>query len=310
MTAGGSAVPHLGTLAEPWPHRTSGLHGIRPRPRYTTHVQARGPIGVFDSGVGGLSVLREIRRALPHEDVLYVADSGYAPYGDREAEFIERRSDAIVRFLLGERARAVVVACNTATGVAVDALRSRFSVPIVAIEPAIKPAAATTTSGVVGVLATTATLASSKFATLLDRHGAAVHVIVQPCPGLAEQVEDGDLDGPKTQALIARYVEPLVRQGADTLVVGCTHYTFLAPLIRACAGPEVTIVDPAPAVARELRRRLGGADDRDGDRGARATETFWSSGSLERTARVIGQLWSKGTPVRALPREFCQDDMG
>lgn len=308
-TAGSSVATRCGVPAPETSHTTL-VHDACTRRLYTTPVQARGPIGVFDSGVGGLSVLREIRRALPHEDVLYVADSGFAPYGDREADFIERRSDAIVRFLVREGTRAVVVACNTATGVAIDALRARFSIPIVAIEPAIKPAAVSTRSGVVGVLATTATLSSSKFASLLDRHGAAVQVVVQPCPGLVEQVEQGDLDGPTTRALVARYIEPLLQQGADTLVVGCTHYTFLTPLIRACAGPEVLVIDPAPAVARELRRRLeleGLGPRTDGEP---ATDRFWSSGPLDQAARVLGQLWAGGTVVRALPPEFCERDAG
>jgi glutamate racemase len=266
------------------------------------------PIGVFDSGVGGLSVLRELRRELPHERVIYVADSGFAPYGDREADFIERRSDAIVRFLLREGAKAIVVACNTATGVAVEALRARFALPIVAIEPALKPAAASTRSGVVGVLATSTTLASQKFATLLGRHGSEVRVRVQPCQGLAEQVERGDVDGPATRALVDGYVRPLLDQGADTLVIGCTHYTFLVPLIRAAAGPHVTIIDPAPAVARELRRRLESTGVVAAPDAAGATEAFWSSGPLDQASRVLGQLWRIGTEVRALPREFCEDN--
>ena len=213
-------------------------------------------IGVFDSGVGGLSVLREIRREVPDQRVVYVADSGFAPYGDRDADFIEERSTAIVRFLMAQGVKAIVVACNTATGVAVERLRTTCAFPVVAIEPALKPAVAATRSGVVGVLATNATLASSRFANLLGRHGRNVRVIVRPCPGLAEQVEAGDLRGLVTRALVERYVYPLVEAGADSLVIGCTHYTFLAPLIREVAGATVAIYDPAPAVARELHRRL------------------------------------------------------
>jgi glutamate racemase len=264
---------------------------------------SRGPIGVFDSGVGGLSVLREIRRALPDESVIYVADSGFAPYGDREADFIEQRSDAIVRFLTQEGAKALVVACNTATGVAVEALRQRFPLPIVAIEPAIKPAAAVTRSGVVGVLATSATLASAKFASLVDRHGASVRVVVQPCPGLVERVELGDVSGPDTQSLVERYVTPLLDAGADTVVIGCTHYTFLTPAIQDATGPDVTVIDPAPAVARELARRLDMAGLREAS-GHPATEAFWSSGPLEHATRMLAQLWKPGTVVHALPIEF------
>jgi hypothetical protein len=159
------------------------------------------PIGVFDSGVGGLSVLKAIRRELPGENVLYVADSGYAPYGDRTKEFIEERAIAVVDFLRGEGVKAVVVACNTATGVSVETLRSRYDFPIVAMEPAVKTAVTTTRTRIVGVLATARTLSSSNFLRLVDRHGAGVQVLVQPCPRLVEQVENGELATTATRSL-------------------------------------------------------------------------------------------------------------
>lgn len=201
-------------------------------------------------------MLREVRRELPSEDVLYLADSAYAPYGDRDAAFIVSRAIAVVEFLGRQQSKAVVVACNTATGMAVEALRARFTLPIVAIEPAVKPAVSLTRSGVVGVLATTQTLSSQKFSRLLTSHGAAARVLVQPCPGLVEQVESGDRAGPRTRSLVRQYVVPLIEQGADVLVLGCTHFPFLSSVIADVAGPGVTILDPAVAVARELRRRL------------------------------------------------------
>ena len=213
------------------------------------------PIGVFDSGVGGLSVLREIRRELPHESVLYVGDSGHAPYGDRPASYIQERSIAVTRALEELGAKAVVVACNTATGAAVDVLRETFTLPIVAIEPAVKPAVAATRTGVVGVMATSVTLSSSKLLRLVGQYPAPGGTEMQACPGLAEQVERGDLDSPATRALVEQYVRPLVAKGADTIVLGCTHYAFLEPVIREVAGPGVAVIDPAAAVARELRRR-------------------------------------------------------
>ncbi|MGA7751163.1 MAG: glutamate racemase [Gallionella sp.] len=258
------------------------------------------PIGVFDSGVGGLSVLREIRRALPGEDLLYMADSGHAPYGDKSAQLIEARSVAIVEFLISRRAKAIVVACNTATGVAIQMLRARFSIPIVAMEPAIKPAAAHTQSGVIGVLATSRTIASDNFAKLHDRFGADVNILVQACPGLVEQVEAGDLSGDKTRALIGQYVVPLLEQGADTIVLGCTHYPFLAALIQEIAGPTVSIIDPAAAIARELRRRLSNADLL--STGSRAgTEQFWTSAAPDKTKQIISQLWQMDVEVLGLP---------
>ena len=255
---------------------------------------------MFDSGVGGLSVLREIRRELPAEDLVYVADSGHAPYGDQTSEFIEARAIAILEFLERQHAKAVVVACNTVTGTAVDVLRSRFDVPIVAIEPAVKPARLQTRSGVVGVMATTQTLASERFARLVQRHAADVRVLVQPCPGLVEQVEAGDLATPRTRALVEQYVRPLVENGADTVVLGCTHYSFLSPLIQEIAGAAVTVIDPAIAVARELRRRLrvDGLLSPDTHHGE---ERFWTTGSPAHAREVMAQLWMRAVNVQRVP---------
>lgn len=260
----------------------------------------RRAIGVFDSGVGGLSVLREIRRELPGEDLLYVADSGHAPYGDKSTELIEARTVAIADFLLSQNAKAIVVACNTATGVAIKILRARFSVPIVAMEPAVKPAVAITRSGVIGVLATSRTIASDNFAKLHDRFGADVKILMQACPGLVELVEIGDLASGETRALIKRYVLPLLEQGADTLVLGCTHYPFLAPLMQEVAGPTVTIIDPSAAIARELRRRLSGADLLSNEHRA-GTEQFWTSATTDVAQTVIVQLWRANVDVQRLP---------
>ena len=261
---------------------------------------SRNPIGVFDSGVGGLSVLREIRRELPGEDLLYVADSGHAPYGDKSAQLIEARSVAIVEFLLSQHAKAIVVACNTATGVAIKMLRARFSVPIVAMEPAVKPAATHTQSGVIGVLATSRTIASDNFAKLHERFGADVKILMQACPGLVEQVEAGNLSGDEPRALLERYVLPLLAQQADTLVLGCTHYPFLAPLIREIAGATVTVIDPSAAIARELRRRLASADLLSAE-SREGTQRFWSSAGSDTTRLVISQLWKADIDLQQLP---------
>ena len=217
---------------------------------------AADPIGIFDSGVGGVSVLLEIQKQLPAEQLIYIADSAYAPYGDKPVEVIHHRAFRIVETLLEQQVKAIVVACNTATGVAVDALRARWPVPFVAIEPAVKPAAAATRTGIVGVLATSQTIASPRFARLADTWANGARILTQACPGLVEQIEHGELATPKTRELVASYVKPLVDQGADTLVLGCTHYPFVQPLIASVAGPGVTLINPAAAVARELRRRL------------------------------------------------------
>ncbi len=258
------------------------------------------PIGVFDSGVGGLSVSRRIRADLPHETLVYVADSGHAPYGNKPAEFIARRSVAITEFLLEQGVKAVVVACNTATAAAIAWLRAQFAIPIIGIEPAVKPAVATTRSGVVGILATGNTVRSDKFADLLDRHGHRARILVQPCPGLADCVERGELSGPRPRALLERYLPPLLAEGADTLVLGCTHYPFLSPLIQRLAGPDVAILDPSPAVARQLRRRLETAGLL-ADGGATGGERYFTSGAPERTLQVMSRLLGHAITLETLP---------
>lgn len=263
----------------------------------------REPIGVFDSGVGGLSVLAEIRKQLPHEDLLYIADSAHVPYGAKSAGEIRGRSLALARFLLGRRAKALVVACNTATAAAAGLLRETFAAPVVAMEPAVKPAAAATRNGVVGVLATVGTLRSAQFAALLDRFGGGIEVVTQPCPGLPEQVEAGDLDTPRTRALVERYIAPLRARGADTIVLGCTHYPFLRPLIAELAGPDVALIDTGAAVARQLRRVLvARALLRPG--AAPGAAHFWTSGDASASAPVFARLWGREVEVLALPAEY------
>jgi glutamate racemase len=263
-------------------------------------LNAVNPIGVFDSGVGGLSVLQEIRRALPGEHLLYVADSAHAPYGDKSQQFIEARSIAISEFLLSQNVKAIVVACNTATGAAVTTLRSHFTMPIIAMEPAVKPAAAHSRTGVIGVLATHRTLASANFVRLFARYGNEVQIVGQACPGLVEQVEAGDLSGAKTRLLLERYLLPLLEQNADTIVLGCTHYPFLAPLIQDIAGTDVAVIDSAAAVARQLQRRLEVAHLL-ADATKVGTECFWTSGSLDEAQPLVSQLWQADVSISALP---------
>lgn len=260
------------------------------------------PIGVFDSGVGGLSVLRDIRAALPTEHLIYIADSGHVPYGSKSPEYIQQRSLVLTRFLLDRGAKAIVVACNTATAAAVPLLRTIFDVPIIGMEPAVKPAVAATRSGVVGVLATVGTLRSARFAALLDRFGQDVKVVTQACPGLVEQIEAGDLDGTKTHALIERFTTPLLDQHADTIVLGCTHYPFVRPLIADVVGPDVALIDTGAAVARRLQQILRDRDllnvtDLPGG------EQFWTSGDHAEADRVMSILWGRAVTVRQLPDE-------
>lgn len=220
-------------------------------------MPSNAPIGVFDSGLGGLSVLQAIRALLPHESLLYVADSRFAPYGERPDTFIERRSLAIGRWLRANDAKALVVACNTATAHGVAALRADAPWPVIGVEPGIKPAAAVSRSGVIGVLATAATLRSARFADLLARHTAqGQRFLCQPGHGLVERIEAGDVDSPAVMALLDKFIEPMMAQGADTLVLGCTHYPFLIPAIERRFGTTLTLIDTGAAIARQLQRRL------------------------------------------------------
>lgn len=260
------------------------------------------PIGVFDSGVGGLSVLREIRSALPLEDLVYVADSGHAPYGNKSIEFIADRAQAIVAFLVTQGVKAVVVACNTVTGLAIQQLRAQFpALPIVAIEPAVKPAAAATLTGVIGVLATQQTVQSPGLARLIAQHGQGFRVISQACPGWVELVESAHLENPTTRQQVAQYIAPLLAQHVDTLVLGCTHYPFLAPVIAEIAGPQVKLFDPAAAVARELQRRLHSEGLDAADSGNPGKTDFWTSGDPLLAAKIITHLWKQPVVPRQLP---------
>nr|WP_218572852.1 glutamate racemase [Pseudomonas sp. R-28-1W-6] len=264
-------------------------------------VSSNAPVGVFDSGVGGLSVLREIRSRLPDESLLYVADSGHVPYGEKSAEFIRERSQHIAAFLLAQGAKALVLACNTATAAAVAELRERYpQLPIVGMEPAVKPAAAATRSGVVGVLATTGTLKSAKFAALLDRFAHDVRVITQPCPGLVEQIEAGELASLRTRELLRGWVEPLLAEGCDTLILGCTHYPFIKPLLRELVGEGVSLVDTGAAVARRLQQLLDQRELR-AESGRALPTRLWSSGDAQQLQRVLPVLWGEALSVQALP---------
>lgn len=214
------------------------------------------PIGVFDSGVGGLSVVFAIRQRLPAESLYYAADSAFAPYGRQRAAHVLDRARSLTAWLLERGAKAIVVACNTATAVAIDHLRREFPVPIIGMEPAIKPAIRLTRRGVVGVLATAGTLQSDRYARLLATHRAGVQVLPCACHQWVEQVEGGAVTGTAVRAMVQRDLAPLLQAGADVLVLGCTHFPFLAPEIQAVTGPGVTLLDPAPAVADQLARQL------------------------------------------------------
>ena len=251
------------------------------------------PLGVFDSGVGGLSVLRAIRQQMPEEDVLYFADQGHVPYGARRMEQIQSFSAAITRYLLARGAKLIVVACNAASAAALKYLRAQFpDVPIVGMEPAVKPAAEHTESGVVGVLATPATFQGALYASVIERFASGVQVLQDTCPGLVAQIEAGDLDGPRTRAILETALTPMLAKGIDTVVLGCTHYPFVIPLIQEIAGEGVRVIDPAPAVARQAGRLLeaGGMKRPPSERGAVRFMTSGEAGSLRSLLpRLLGE---------------------
>ncbi len=263
------------------------------------------PVGVFDSGLGGLSVLREIRGLLPGESLLYIADSAHVPYGSKPPGFIVARSRALARFLLDQGAKALVIACNTATAAAAHTLRADWPhIPIVGMEPAVKPAVAATRNGIVGVLATVGTLQSARFAALLDDFARDVRVVVQPAPGLPESVEAGALDSPATRDLVARYLAPILDAGADTLVLGCTHYPFLKPLITQIAGPGLALIDTGAAVARQLERRLTETAllaPPAADTHTPTSARFWTTGDLADSEPALHLLWHPLSTFEPLP---------
>ena len=262
-----------------------------------------GAIGVFDSGVGGLSVLHHIRQILPNERLIYVADSAHVPYGDKSPEYIEARSLALTRYLLSQGADAIVIACNTATAAAAQPLRIKYTnLPIIGMEPAVKPAVAATKSGVVGVLATVGTLESARFAALLEKYAGHVKIVTQGCPGLVEQVERGHLTAADTRRLIERYTAPLLAQGADTIILGCTHYAFLAPLIREVVGADIALVDTGEAVARQVQRRIQIELPHRLSAGAKVE--FFTSGDTESASTIISGLWGEAVSAMQLPQEF------
>lgn len=215
------------------------------------------PIALFDSGVGGLSILREVRQQLPNEDVLYFADQGHVPYGPRPLAEIQSFVHGIARFFIGRNAKAIVIACNAASAAGLHTIRQIFpEIPFVGMEPAVKPAAEHTQSGVIGVITTKATYQGELFASMVDRFASNIQVVAQVCPEFVTLVEAGNLDGPEVERIAQGYLRPLIEARIDELVLGCTHFPFLAPVIRRIIGERVEIVDPGPAIARQTERTV------------------------------------------------------
>jgi glutamate racemase len=218
---------------------------------------SQNPIGVFDSGVGGLSVLQAIQQELPDETIIYFADQAHVPYGNKPIEEIRHFSVEITRYLLSLGAKLIVVACNTASAAALYHLRDVFpEIPFVGMEPAVKPAANATINGVVGVLATPTTFQGKLYASLIERFANNIIVLQDTCPGLVSQIEAGNLNGQETRSILENALMPILDEGADHIVLGCTHYPFVIPVIQEIVANQATVIDPSPAVARQTRRLL------------------------------------------------------
>ncbi len=259
------------------------------------------PIGLFDSGVGGLSVWRCIADLLPAERTIYLADQAHVPYGPRPPAEIAALTHAAAAWLLEQGAKLVVIACNTASAVALASVRQAWpQALIVGMEPAVKPASAGTRSGRVGVMATPGTLHADRFHRLVERFAGGVEVHTSFCPGLVEWVEQGWLAGPEIDALLRRCLAPLLAAGIDQLVLGCTHYPFLLPAIQAAVGPGVTVIDPAPAVARQVQRRLAAADLLAPAAAMPAQHQFYTTGEVAALQTALTRLLGlTGASVRA-----------
>ncbi len=252
---------------------------------------------MFDSGVGGLSVWREIVRQLPHEATAYFADQAHVPYGPRSQDQIRHFCEAIAGFLLAQECKAVVVACNTASAAALKHLRETFpQVPIIGMEPAVKPAAAITRTGVVGIMATPATFQGRLFQATAGRFASGIRLVNQVCDGLADLVEAGNLDGAETEALLRGFLAPILAANADTIVLACTHYPFVIEPIRRIVGANVNVIDPAPAIARYLGSVLK-AQGMLADPAAEARHRFFTSGSEAGFETALARLTGRSGQV-------------
>ena len=248
------------------------------------------PIGIFDSGIGGLSVLRAIHAQMPEESVIYFGDQGHIPYGPRPMEQIRNFSEAITRFLLDQDAKIIVVACNAASAAALKYLRERFpDISFVGMEPAVKPAAEQTQTGKVGVLATPAAFQGALYASVVERFANGVELLQNTCPGLVQQIEAGNLDGKETRQILEDALLPMLEKNIDTVVLGCTHYPFVIPLIQEIVGDTVRVIDPAPAVAKQVRRVLE-AKGLKNESNAPGDIMFYTSGDRKEFEALLSRL--------------------
>jgi len=269
------------------------------------------PVGIFDSGLGGLSVLRAVRAQLPGEAIIYVADSLYAPYGERDDDFIADRTLAIGQWLVTQGAKVLVVACNTATAQSIALVRERLPIPLVGVEPGVKPAAAQSKTRVAGVLATQVTLRSARFESLLERYAADCRFLCQPGHGLVQAIERCDVGSAELRALLRGYLQPMLDAGADTLVLGCTHYPFLDATIRDIVGDRMALIDTSVAIARQLERVLEHNGLRAASGQAAGLPRFCSTSDGAHLQQLAATLLQIDAPVERVeipsPRTVAQD---
>ena len=258
------------------------------------------PIGIFDSGVGGLSVLRAMRVLMPEEAILYFGDQAHVPYGPRSMEQIQNFSEGITKFLLSHDSKLIVVACNTASAAALTYLRERFpTVSFVGMEPAVKPAAETTKTGKVGVLATPATFQGALYASVVERFGVGVEFFQHTCPGLVSQIEKGELNSTATRAILENALRPMLAKNIDTVVLGCTHYPFVIPLIEQIVKKNVRVIDPAPSVAKQVKRLLEAAGMKSQAQ-AHASVRFFTSGNPTEMKSMLPVLLGESGEVESV----------
>lgn len=258
-------------------------------------MSRKAPVGIFDSGIGGLTIAREIRTRLPSESLLYLADTAWVPYGSRALEVIRERTLAVGEFLERQGAKVLVVACNTASGAGLEVLRERLAIPVVGVEPAIKPAALATRSGQIGVMATEAMLQSERFRRLVGQYAADIHVVAQACPGLVELAEAGETEGPEVRQQLGALLEPLQQARVDVVVLGCTHYPLLRRPIGELLGPEVLLLDSGAAVALQTERVL--RDSRALAPEGRGSFRMLATDDPDRVAGTIARLWGDEVDV-------------
>lgn len=259
-------------------------------------MQRQKPIGIFDSGVGGLSIVSAIKHLIPDENLIYFADTEFSPYGNKSKEIINQRSEDIINFLINQGCKMVVMACNTATVNSISNLRSKFSIPIVGVEPAIKPAALNSKTGIIGILATEQTLESESFNLLKSKYSKQVNIETKACPKFVSLVEDLNHNNEQAIQITEQYIQPLLSKGCDQIVLGCTHFSFLSVVIKSVVGDKATIIDTAVPVAMEVKRRLQ-RHDMDKSESVIGTVEFWTSGDSSKVIKSISKLWEKDVEV-------------